>query len=163
MVRVRGTAKHLLVSAVLLALTACGGGGETAPEGDVPPTETAVVPTGGFGEEDEIELAIEDYETADIIGTAILGPAGATSTRVAVQLDAYPEGGGSAEIRSGECEGPDAEVAHELGELEEGRAEATVDQSLENLMAAPNSVFAVGPGGDDLGCALIAPFGTDVD
>lgn len=62
-----------------------------------------------------------------------------------VQLDVYPEGGGSAEIRSGECEGPDAEVAHELGELEEGRTEATVDQSLGGLMTASNSVFAVGP------------------
>jgi hypothetical protein len=160
----------LALTAMLIALPACGGNGAadgngvaTAPgEQEFPPTDTEAVPPGGFTE-DEVALSLEDQDTADIVGTAFLTPEGETSTHVAVHLDEFPEGESTAEIREGRCEEPDAEVAHEVATLDEGYGEATVDAALEDLMAADFALWAVGPDGDDIGCALIAAFGADLD
>jgi hypothetical protein len=154
----------VLASLLLLALPACGGGDDaTAPaDQEFPPTETGPVPPGGFTE-DQVELAIEDQETNDIIGTAILSPEDETSTRVSVFLDVVPEGDGRAEIRGARCEEPDAEVVHELGQLTEGQVEGVVDAPLEDLMGAPHALWTVAEDDAQHGCALIAAFGVDVD
>jgi hypothetical protein len=152
----------LLVAALaLLALSACGG--EAAPgDQDSPPAETGPAPPGGFTE-DQIELAIEDQETNDIIGTAILSPEDEASTRILVFLDVVPEGGGRAEIRGARCEEPDAEVTHEIGALTDGQVEGVVDTALEDLMGAPHALWTVAEDDEQNGCSLIAAFGVDVD
>lgn len=152
----------------LLALAACGGesstapGGGTAPEEqDLTPVETEPAPGGGLAE-DEVELSIEDQETNDILGSALLSPESEGSTRVSVFLDEF-ERSGRAEIRGGRCEEPEAEVVHDLGALDEGYLDTLVDTTLEDLLAPHHALWTQTGTDGPRGCALIAPFGVDLD
>ena len=151
----------LALALALVGLPACGGGdGTGAPGGgDTGAGETNVAPHGYVQE--QIDLAIED-ESAFMIGTAVLAPIDEGSTRMTIFLDQYPESGATLELREGRCWIEDAPVERELGATEEGQAEFTIEQPLDELLDSQLALYVVGDG-QDLGCAYVAPYGVDLD
>lgn len=110
--------------------------------------------------QDQVELAIED-DAAFMIGTAVLSPADAGGTQLTVFLDQYPEQGAAVQLREGGCWVEGGEVVQDLGPLEEGQGEFDLDTSPEELLASELALVATG-GGEDLGCALVAPYGANL-
>jgi hypothetical protein len=49
----------------------------------------------------------------------------------------------------------------QVGPLEEGQGEFDLDTSPEELLASELALVATG-GGEDLGCALVAPYGANL-
>ena|SRR5215216_1688701 len=117
----RGKTAHLVlfvVAALALVAAGCGDDDDEA-AGD-----------GGI----EIELAAQ--EGSDESGTATITPEGEGKVKVVVEAENAPSDPQPSHIHEGTCDDPNPQPKYPLSNVEDGKAESTVDTTLEDLQSA---------------------------
>lgn len=130
--------KRRLVMAILataaLVLTACNGGDQgTAPEASPSRAETEGAQT------TEVTLQMKSRNNSGQEGTAILTATADGQTKVVLDLADSPGGPQPSHINSGSCDNL-GETVHILGGLRSGKLQATVQASLDSLLAGQFAV-----------------------
>ena len=114
------TVQFVLLFVATLALVAAGcGGGDDEPGGD-----------GGI----EVELGAQ--EGSDESGTAMITPAGEGKVKVVVEAENAPSEAQPSHIHEGTCDNPNPQPKYPLSNVEDGKAESTVDTTLNELQSA---------------------------
>lgn len=145
-------ARLLTLLLALVLLPACGGDGAEGPpdESPFPPTDPEAL-EGGFEAGDEVIIDLAERDDSGTTGTATLTADGTGQTRVVVDVrsdEGDGEGEGRAQIRRGGCDDL-GDVAHAIGEADDGRVERLVDVTLESLLAGDFSVAVSSDEGSD--------------
>jgi hypothetical protein len=131
----------VLFAAATLAVSGCGGGEdddrEAAPTTSAPATGLDPAPE----EKETVELVLQmgARNTSGQDGTATLTEAADGKTRVVLELTNSPAGPQPSHINAGTCDDL-GDVAHILGGMRAGNVEATVDASLDSLLAGEFAV-----------------------
>ncbi len=113
----------VLLSALTLALAACGGDDEGATSGDA------------------VTVQLAEQNGSGQSGTATLTPVGDTQTMVAIELSNPPADPQPAHIHSGTC-AELGEVVYPLTNIEGGTSETTLDVTLEELQSGGFAINA---------------------
>ena len=142
MTRARSLSLLVLVGllAGVLALPACGGGGNGSATGDEEgATDTGgadtVTPEEGAGGDRNVTAALDELNGSGQSGTATLSALGEDRTRVVVQLNGPSEEAQPAHIHRGTCDTLDPAPAFPLETLENGRSDSEVNASLDDLQS----------------------------
>ncbi len=113
-----GLAAVVIVSALALVATGCGGDDDEASGGD---------------EGIEIELAAQG--DSDESGTATITPAGEGKVKVVVEAENAPSEAQPSHIHEGTCDKPNPQPKYPLSNVEDGKAESTVNTTLDDLQS----------------------------
>ena len=130
---------------LVLALAACGGGGDAEAPEVTPPTEAPppVAPAGTTPGEtaatDPLELPLEPRGDSGVSGRVTLTPE-ESDTRIVIELDDAEVIPAGAYLQEGDCTAVKPDAAEVLALFLEGRSETVLEQELTNLV---NGRFAV--------------------
>lgn len=107
----------LVVSSLVLAGAGCGGGDNEA------------------GGDEGIKIDLAAQKGADESGTATITPAGEGKVTVVVEAKNAPSGPQPSHIHEGTCANPNPQPKYPLSDVKDGKAESTVDTTLEDLQS----------------------------